>query len=119
MKIDVAGVNVDPDVAGVDITDADIDVTDVTDNTDIDVTILPNGIDVTDVDVTYVGSWFDHPWFIEANAANVAAALAKLPPALSPAAKIVFTAHSIPQPMAERSRYREQLLAASRWRVIP
>jgi ferrochelatase len=67
-----------------------------------------------DVDVTYVGSWFDHPWFIEANAANVAAALAKLPAALSPAAKIVFTAHSIPQPMAERSRYREQLLAASR-----
>lgn len=66
-----------------------------------------------DVEVTYVGSWFDHPGFVEANAAHVEAALAALPDGLSSAAKVVFTAHSIPVSMADRSRYREQLSATS------
>jgi ferrochelatase len=67
-----------------------------------------------DVDVTYVESWFDHPLFAEANARHVRDALARLPDHVRGAARLVCTAHSIPQPMAESSRYREQLLASAR-----
>ena len=35
--------------------------------------------DGDDVEVTFVGSWFDHPLFIAANAAHVREALEKLP----------------------------------------
>lgn len=69
---------------------------------------------LADVSVSYVPSWFAHPRFIEVNAAHVRAALATLPRAVADEAEIVFTAHSIPTPAAERSRYREQLLESSR-----
>ena len=62
-----------------------------------------------DIDVTFVGSWFDHPGFVAANAAHVRAALARLPADVRDRARLVGTAHSIPLPMAERTRYREQL----------
>jgi protoporphyrin/coproporphyrin ferrochelatase len=62
-----------------------------------------------DVNVTYVKSWFDHPLFIEANAAHVREALWRLPLDLRMSARLVFTAHSIPSPMAEASRYERQL----------
>ena len=62
-----------------------------------------------DVEVTFTGSWFDHPLWIAANAAHVRAAIGRLPEPLRTTARIVFTAHSIPQVMAETSRYREQL----------
>jgi ferrochelatase len=67
-----------------------------------------------DVRVTYAGSWFDHPSFIEANAAHVRAAMRQLPEALQRRARLVCTAHSIPTPMAGRSLYREQLATSSR-----
>ena len=67
-----------------------------------------------DIDVTYVGSWFDHPLFVAANAAHVREALQRLPEGLRPSARLVCTAHSIPMPMAECSRYREQLLETAR-----
>ena len=67
-----------------------------------------------DIDVTYTGSWFDHPLFIAANAAHVRAALERLPSDVRAAARLVCTAHSIPLPMAERSRYREQLEETAR-----
>jgi protoporphyrin/coproporphyrin ferrochelatase len=67
-----------------------------------------------DVDVTFCGSWFDHPQFVAANAAHVREALSRLPAGVRGAARLVCTAHSIPAPMAERSRYREQLLESSR-----
>jgi ferrochelatase len=67
-----------------------------------------------DVSVTYVGSWFDHPLFVEANAAHVREALARLPEAVRQAARLVFTAHSVPTRMAAASRYRQQLLESSR-----
>jgi ferrochelatase len=67
-----------------------------------------------DIDVTYVNSWFDHPLFIEANANHVREAVERLPADVRGAARIVFTAHSIPQRMADESRYREQLLESSR-----
>ena len=70
--------------------------------------------DGDDVDVTFVGSWFDHPSFIAANAAHVREALEKLPEHLRPSARLVCTAHSIPSPMAAASRYEAQLRESAR-----
>ena len=67
-----------------------------------------------DVTVTYVDSWFDHDLFVATNAAHVRTALATLPEAARSCARLIFTAHSIPVPMAESSRYREQLAAGAR-----
>ena len=67
-----------------------------------------------DIDITFVDSWFAHPLFAEANARHVRAALPALPAGLHGAARLVFTAHSIPMPMADASRYREQLLESAR-----
>jgi len=67
-----------------------------------------------DLSVTYVGSWFDHPLFIAAQAGRVRAARDRLPADVRSAARLVFTAHSIPSSMAEASRYREQLLESCR-----
>ncbi len=67
-----------------------------------------------DVDVSFVGSWFDHRLWIAANAAHVRDAIARLPEPVRASAQIVFTAHSIPTTMADGSRYREQLEASSR-----
>jgi ferrochelatase len=67
-----------------------------------------------DIDVTFTGSWFDHPLFIAANAAHVRDALQHVPSDLRGTARLVCTAHSIPLPMAERSRYREQLAETAR-----
>ncbi len=67
-----------------------------------------------DVDVTYVSSWFDHPLFVAANAAHVREALDKLPADVRASARLVFTAHSIPMPMADASPYREQLAESAR-----
>jgi ferrochelatase len=67
-----------------------------------------------DIDVTYVGSWFDHPLFIEVNARHVRAARERLPADVRDQARLVFTAHSIPLSMAERSRYQEQLRESGR-----
>jgi protoporphyrin/coproporphyrin ferrochelatase len=67
-----------------------------------------------DVEVTYTGSWFDHPLFIEANAAHVRDARARLPEPLQAPARLVCTAHSIPAAMAARSRYEAQLRTSAR-----
>ncbi len=67
-----------------------------------------------DVEVTFVDSWFAHPGFVAANAAHVQKARARLPAAVASQARLVFTAHSIPTAMAERSRYREQLAESAR-----
>jgi ferrochelatase len=67
-----------------------------------------------DVEVTYVGSWFDHPKFIDANAAHVREARARLPAGLQRQARLVCTAHSIPLTMAARSRYRAELAESAR-----
>ena len=67
-----------------------------------------------DVDVTFVGSWFDHPGFVEANAAHVSAARARLDRSLQDSARLVCTAHSIPASMAARSRYEAQLQESAR-----
>jgi ferrochelatase len=55
--------------------------------------------------VDYAPAWSDHPMFIEALAARTTAAIASLPEAKRAAARLVFSAHSIPREMAERSGY--------------
>jgi ferrochelatase len=67
-----------------------------------------------DVEITFAGSWFDHPLWIAANAGHVREAIARLPEALRSEARLVFTAHSIPVSMAAGSRYQEQLEQSSR-----
>src|SRR5262245_23949920 len=67
-----------------------------------------------DVDVTYVDSWFEHDLFAAANAAHVKDALARLPEHARGQARLIFTAHSIPVPMAEESQYREQIHAGAK-----
>lgn len=65
--------------------------------------------------------FYNHPGFIEPMADRVAAALAEVPPERRDRAHILFTAHSIPQAMAERSPYERQLHEACRlveWSVV-
>ena len=57
--------------------------------------------------------YYNHPGFLEPQAAHVAAAVALLPPELRRSARIVFTAHSIPRSMAATSDYEAQLREAS------
>lgn len=58
-------------------------------------------------------AFYNHPLFIEANAANVAEALMKVPQSRRSFAQIVFTAHSIPQAMSDHCDYATQLEEAS------
>ena len=69
---------------------------------------------LADLDVTYVSSWFEHEGFVAANAAHVRTAAGALPAEVRESARLIFTAHSIPAGMAERSQYREQLMASAR-----
>jgi ferrochelatase len=69
---------------------------------------------LADVEVTYVGGWHAHADFIAANAEHVTAARGKLPADLQRGARVIFTAHSIPVDMAERSQYEQQLLDGAR-----
>jgi len=59
-------------------------------------------------------AFYNHPGFIEANAANVQAALEQIPEERRAAAQLVFTAHSIPLSMAENCDYELQLRETSR-----
>ncbi len=69
---------------------------------------------LADVEVFYVGDWHTAPGFVDANAEHVAGALAKLPDDVRAAARIVFTAHSIPASMAQRSLYERHLEESAR-----
>ncbi len=61
-----------------------------------------------------LGAFYNHPRFIEANVAQIKAALDQLPPDHRKTAPIAFTAHSIPQAMGEQCDYEAQLLEAAR-----
>jgi protoporphyrin/coproporphyrin ferrochelatase len=69
---------------------------------------------LADVDITYAGDWHEHPRFVDTWAAHIDKAIRGLPPQLRPKARLVFTAHSIPTPMADAYPYREQLTASAR-----
>ena len=62
-----------------------------------------------DLEVTYVPGWHTHAGFIEANALHIEAAFDQLPPDRRAKARILFTAHSIPESMAAASRYETEL----------
>lgn len=62
-----------------------------------------------DVQVTYVGDWHTSPGFIAAVTDRVREAYTRLPPALRDAARLVFTAHSVPVRMPGCDRYVAQL----------
>ncbi len=57
--------------------------------------------------VDYADPFFEHPRFIEAIAARLSEALARVPDERRAAAAVVFTAHSIPSLMQGASRYAE------------
>jgi ferrochelatase len=57
-------------------------------------------------------AFYNHPLFVEANVQQVRNALAQLPETASP--QLVFTAHSIPQAMADHCEYSFQLYETGR-----
>lgn len=65
-------------------------------------------------EVEKLRAFYNHPLFIEANVASVHAALAKIPESRRSDAHLVFTAHNIPQSMADNCEYAAQLEEASR-----
>lgn len=69
---------------------------------------------LADVEVTYVPDWYAHPQFIAANADRVKVAAANLEPSLRARARLVFTAHSIPESMGDKYPYREQYEESAR-----
>lgn len=60
-------------------------------------------------DAVYVPPYYDHPLFVEANAEHVRDALARLNKTSFDGVALIFTAHSIPQAMADASPYVAQL----------
>jgi protoporphyrin/coproporphyrin ferrochelatase len=65
-------------------------------------------------DVVYVGDWHMHPGFIDANADHVRRAYDSLPAGVRDRARLIFTAHSIPVPMARQYPYEANLQASAR-----
>lgn len=63
--------------------------------------------------VDYTPAWHDHPLFIAAVADGVRQAFEALPVERRAAAKLIFTAHSIPTAMAASSPYVEQIRAGA------
>jgi ferrochelatase len=65
-------------------------------------------------EVVFAPPWGDHPRFVAAMADRARAALDTIAPARRAAARLVFTAHSVPVAMAAGSPYAAQLEAAAR-----
>ncbi len=61
-----------------------------------------------------VRAYYNHPGFLEPNAEHVVGALDQIPQQRRSAARIAFTAHSIPLTMAKYCRFEEQLQEACR-----
>lgn len=57
----------------------------------------------------YVPPYYEHPLFVQANAERVRDALQRLGKTAFEGVELIFTAHSIPQAMADASPYVEQL----------
>ncbi|MDQ2938724.1 MAG: ferrochelatase [Acidobacteriota bacterium] len=60
-------------------------------------------------EVDKLRAFYNHPLFIEANVAQVRAALEKFPERNRASTPVVFTAHSIPEAMAQNCDYERQL----------
>jgi ferrochelatase len=57
-------------------------------------------------------AFYNHPLFIEANVDQIRASMSQLPESARTSARLVFTAHSIPESMAANSDYEAQLKEA-------
>ena len=64
--------------------------------------------------VTYVGDWHAHPKFIEATRQHLMSALARLDVGVRTDARVVFTAHSLPESMTGALVYRAQVTESAR-----
>jgi len=60
-------------------------------------------------EVDFIKPWFDHPLFAKSQAAQVRAALDKIPAERRAKTRIIFTAHSIPTAVAARCPYAGQI----------
>ncbi|MEO2019263.1 MAG: ferrochelatase [Fuerstiella sp.] len=86
--------------------------------------------DATDVEVHKLRVFYNHPDFVEVNVQHVQAAISELNAGPDQDFHVAFTAHSIPNSMAETSDYVQQLtescrlvaeclhLPADRWRLV-
>jgi ferrochelatase len=73
-------------------------------------------------------AFYNHPGFVTPNAENLRAALGQIPSGRRDAARVAFTAHSVPAAMAAGCDYERQLLetcrltaagaGAERWRLV-
>lgn len=79
-----------------------------------DIASARQAIGETAPQIDRVRLFFNHPDFLQAVADRAREALSALPPAASSSASLIFTAHSIPLVMAERSPYVAQLEEACR-----
>lgn len=61
----------------------------------------------------YLRPWHTHPLFIKAQAARVREAFERMSPAEQDDVRLLFSAHSIPVEMAERSRYAQEVRESS------
>jgi protoporphyrin/coproporphyrin ferrochelatase len=73
---------------------------------------LEIGRDAPEID--YCAAWHDHPLFIQTWAESIAASFAGMAREQCSATPLVFTAHSVPMAMANRSPYVEQLEITAR-----
>jgi ferrochelatase len=64
-------------------------------------------------EVVFAPAWFEHPRFVAAAAARCRRALDEVPAGERAATPLVFTAHSVPVPMAEASPYAADFAAAA------
>jgi protoporphyrin/coproporphyrin ferrochelatase len=78
---------------------------------DVQQTLTELGVQM---EIKYSAPLFDHPLFIEDSADRVQDCLDEIPTKEYPETMILFTAHSIPVPMAEASPYVEQLTTTAR-----
>ena len=67
-----------------------------------------------DIEIHYVGGWHTHPGFIRANVEHITSAQSTLPARVRDQARIIFTAHSIPNSMARDCRYEHELKESAR-----
>jgi ferrochelatase len=70
------------------------------------------GADAPTID--YCGGWHDHALFIQTWGELIRAAFAGIAPERQHSTPLIFTAHSLPSPMAARSPYVEQLNLSAR-----
>ena len=65
-------------------------------------------------EINYCDGWHDHPLFIQTWAELIKASFARISAATRQTTPLIFTAHSLPVPMAAQSPYVEQLETTAR-----